>query len=347
MHASRQCERILLCRPQGGLNDILCTIERARRYAEKYDRVLFVDTNYVNTDYIKDDFSNYFKSKDKIVHLNSSPIARKLVDLTIFPYCVADKVNRYHAYYDFGLGNFAEQDSRQRISFNFDVDYAEQLLVLHACGGGRGLGVSLLSRLQLSDDLADQLARRLNTIGGPYLGVHIRHTDYKCDYERSLALLKPRLLLDTNCNNLFVATDNIDCLNHCKALFSPFNIFSFSSLPKVAGTPIHYRPDTSNRFQENADAILDVVMLALAKSLFPLPLAPGQPVLLSGFSILACELRNNPVVLERLAPSIFASVNFVRTSQTMGTRNAICSCGSGKHYKHCCGLSGSATSRLS
>src|SRR5262245_41057141 len=126
-------ERVLLCRPQGGLNDILCTIERARAYAEKSNRTLFVDTNFVNTEYVRDDFSNYFKSKDRTIRLNISPIAHMLDQMTTFPPCVAGKINKYHAHFDQALGNFAEQETQQLISFNFNVDYAEQLLVLHEC----------------------------------------------------------------------------------------------------------------------------------------------------------------------------------------------------------------------
>src|ERR1700756_3329644 len=98
-HKISAFERILLCRPQGGLNDVLCVIEMARRYAEKYNRKLFVDTNFVNTEYIRDEFSNYFKSKDKNIYLNSSPIAQMLDCLTTFPHCVAGKVSNYHAYF--------------------------------------------------------------------------------------------------------------------------------------------------------------------------------------------------------------------------------------------------------
>ncbi len=336
-------ERVLLCRPQGGLNDILCTIERARAYAGKFNRTLFVDTNFAHTDYMRDDFSNYFKSKDRTIHLDTSPIAHLLDQMTTFPPCVAGRINRYRAYFDQALENFAEQETRQAISFNPDADYAEQLLVLHACGGG-ALGVAALSRLQLIDDLAEELTRRLDAIGDAYLGLHIRHTDYQSDYQHSLAAMT-KLIDDAHCANLFVATDNIECLNYCRMLFSSHKVFSFSWLPETPGTVMHCGSDISNRFQRNADAILDVIMLSLANRLFVLPLAPGQPVPYSGFSFLAHNLKNNTAVLKSLVPEVFARRNFVGPStlaQTTGTRrNASCPCGSGKRYKHCCGFSNS------
>jgi len=47
------------------------------------------------------------------------------------------------------------------------------------------------------------------------------------DYRHWLASYKPSLL-ENGCKNLFVATDNIECLNYCRTLF-PFNLFSFSA----------------------------------------------------------------------------------------------------------------------
>ena len=37
-------EQVVLCRPEGGFNDILCQIELCWRYADAHERVLVVDT---------------------------------------------------------------------------------------------------------------------------------------------------------------------------------------------------------------------------------------------------------------------------------------------------------------
>ena len=108
---SMTLERILLCQPQGGLNDILCTIKRACLYAERYNRTVFVDTNFANTEYMKDDFSNYFKSRDKNVYLNLSPIAHMLSHLTTFPKCIASRISGYCAHFDRRLGMSFSQSS--------------------------------------------------------------------------------------------------------------------------------------------------------------------------------------------------------------------------------------------
>ena len=38
-------KKYILCRPVGGLNDIFCQIEKCWQYAEKYNRILIVDTD--------------------------------------------------------------------------------------------------------------------------------------------------------------------------------------------------------------------------------------------------------------------------------------------------------------
>lgn len=350
-------ERFLLCRPQGGLNDILSNIDKARLYADKFNRTLIVDTNFVNSDNVLGDFSDYFRSTANIV-LNARPLQNKLRDMTVFPACVAKQLESYRAYFD-PVRNFVERTTGQIISFRFDLDYSEQLLVHHACGGSN-FGMRALSGLQLNEVITVELIRRLNIINGPYIGVHIRNTDYRTDYLRHINSLIPKIAA-WDCKNLFVATDNIECVKYCTKLFSSLNVFSFSWLPEIAH-PLHYYPDASRRFEITTDAILDLLMLALSKHLSAIPILPtggfcvqisGVSVHLSGFSLLAHCLRSRPDILHQVVPDVFARVNFLngfqigsgnkaaiqqaRSDQPVVSRNALCPCGSSKRFKHCCG----------
>jgi hypothetical protein len=87
--------------------------------------------------------------------------------------------------------------------------------VHHGSGRLRGASVAALARLRLHDNLSDELIKRLKSIGSDYISVHIRNTDYKTNYEALLNQLSshPGLL---RYKNLFVATDDIDCLEACK-----------------------------------------------------------------------------------------------------------------------------------
>jgi hypothetical protein len=181
---SLSSERFLLCRPQGGLNDVLCNVEKTRLHADKFNRTLIVDTNFVNSYTTLGDFSDYFQTRANVI-LNASPLINKLRDLTTFPACVAGKLDSYRTYYDENLKYFRERTTRQKVSFKFDTDYEEQLLVHHGLGGGF-LGVQALSWLQLNDVITAELIRRLSVINSPYCAIHIRNTDYRSDYLRRL-----------------------------------------------------------------------------------------------------------------------------------------------------------------
>ena len=134
-------DRVVLCRPRGGLNDVLCQIERVCRYAERFDRTVIIDTNHHSTQYIKDQFSRYFVSRQKRVILDATDIEFNLKNGSVVPSFLAGDCHRYDAHFDYELGYFVERTTRKPITFNFDKDYAEPLLVHHdSRSSGRSLG---------------------------------------------------------------------------------------------------------------------------------------------------------------------------------------------------------------
>ena len=177
--------RYVLCRPEGGLNDVLCQIERVCRYAEKFDRNVIIDTNHHSTCSIKDHFSKYFVSKQKRVALDLTSIEFDLKNVSVVPSFLTSDPFQYDAHYHDNHECFVERNTHQPITFDFSRDYAECLLVHHDCGRLCGASVAALSRLRLHDNLSNELTKRLKSIGSSYASVHIRNTDYKTNY-RSL-----------------------------------------------------------------------------------------------------------------------------------------------------------------
>src|ERR1019366_9078394 len=131
MGATMTTERLLLCRPLGGLNDMLCQIERACLYAERFDRTVIVDTAYSKT-YFRDRFSSYFASRQPRLVLDADAAAERLDQLAVFPNFLAGRVSRYATRFDRDLARFVEEESGLIPSFDFDRDYAEPLIVTHA-----------------------------------------------------------------------------------------------------------------------------------------------------------------------------------------------------------------------
>ena len=205
--------RLLLCRPLGGLNDILCQIERACRYGESFGRSVVIDTNYHCTRSFQDKFSKYFVTAQEGLVLDSDAIEDRMAETDVAPDFIAGRVGQYITRYDPRAEIFVEQETGRAVTFDFNKDHPERLLVHHGEGGG-ALSVFALSRLRLQDSLVAVLRQRLSQIGRPYTAIHIRHTDYKCEYEEWIARHKAEIE-----GPLFVATDNRDTLAYCKSVF--------------------------------------------------------------------------------------------------------------------------------
>lgn len=291
-------DRVVLCRPQGGLNDVLCQIELICRYAQRFNRTVIVDTNYHSSRFIRDRFSRYFVSRQDNLMLHIDAIDLRLERVTTFPEFISGRVNDYEVLYT--EDGHVEKLSRRPVSFDFSKDYAETLLVHHRAGSTPGASLAALSRLRLADDVSTDLVNRLNIINAPYTAIHIRNTDYTTNYQSLLSQLSTRpILLD--CKHLFVATDNITCLEYCRSVLPEIRIHSFTKFPNQVGQPLHRLSADDNVYDRNKDAILDLLMLALADRLILLKIDPNQfGVRVSGFSRLARALQGDRATLSSL-----------------------------------------------
>jgi hypothetical protein len=282
--------RLLLCRPQGGLTDILSQIGKACRYADRYNRVVIVQTDFTGAINFRDDFSRYFVSLDKNLVLSAAGLQEIFDQLDVAPKFLSGRVNSYFATLDKKLGNFVENETQEALSFDFGRDYAEPLLVHHAQGGGMRKTRIALRRLALRTDVLDIARARVKKIGSEYVGLHVRNTDYQSDYRERIEKLKREINLP-----VFVATDDRDVVAFCEDRFRPNRVYSFARLPDQSGQPAHY-DKTLVAQDANRDVIADLIMLVLAKDYYFLPIrkadGAGGPAY-SGFSLLADMLRKN------------------------------------------------------
>jgi hypothetical protein len=289
--------RLLLCRPQGGLNDILCQIESCCRYADRFDRVVVVETDYHCTRSFKDDFSKYFVSLEQRLVLSAAGYRDRLEVPDVVPAFIAGKIGTYVASFERSAGRVLDHETRRPITFDFNKDYSERLLVHHGTsfqGGDISLGA--LGRLRLQYHLVEQLGQRLAAVGRPYSAVHVRHSDYQTHYGEWLAQYGAKLE-----GPVFVATDNSDVLAHFRSVLGVERVYSFSAFPEAPGVPLHRFDDGKDAYRRNSDAILDLLTLALAKDLYIFELAPNAiGAKYSGFSALAVNLKRSGPIIGRL-----------------------------------------------
>ena len=288
--------RLVLCRPQGGLNDMLCQIAAVCEYSEQHGRTVIVDANHATTDCFRDDLSHYFDSLRPGLSLDIGGAPTDLAGLDVVPHCLAGRVHAYDAKYQNGLWKWVEASTGEPITFDFDRDYDEPVLVHQSDGGGEG-SIEALGRMRLRGHMLRELGRRLSVIGQPFLGVHVRNSDYRTNYQ---AVAQLPALRDSGLP-VFVATDDQSVVDHFIKVLGRARMFSFAALPIGAPVPIHRWRGEPGRRRLNEDAILDLVMLALASQFHMFGLEPNfQRAKFSGYSLLAANLRRRPEVLSSL-----------------------------------------------
>ncbi len=288
--------RFLLCRPMGGLNDVLTQIELCCQYAEQTGRIVIVDTNYANDHFFSDDFGKYFVSLQEKLIFDPRAFEDLFDRLTVYPEFLSGRTGDYYQTFDLGTWRWSESVTKLPITFDFTKNYPHQLLIQHQFGGGE-ISKQALLRMRLQPGITDELVTRLDSIGPAYSAIHVRHTDYKTNYWPALSSLK-----NSNIKRLFVATDNRSVLEDFKAALGQERVFSFADFLSTDGEPIHNLELSSDEtYSRNRDAILDLVMLALSSQLFILNIEPNKLAMkVSGFSSLARSLWASKIILKHL-----------------------------------------------
>lgn len=290
--------KFLLCRPQGGLNDIMVQVEECCKYGERFGRIVIVDTDYQNSITFRDKFSNYFVSKQENFVLDASPYLGAFESLLVYPNCLTGKINTYQAKWH-EVNNkflFVEKETATPIQFDFETAFEEDVLVHHQCGGG-AQAISLGKRLTITQNLFEELVYRLDSIHGEFDAVHIRHTEMKSNYHEAIEQLQKKYF-----TKLFVATDNRSMLEIIRSTFPEKSIISFSRLPEKAGQPIFFGYTDVPIKIANREAILDLFTLAFAKSL-TLCRATNNPYNeYSGYSLFAKKLNEKGSLLTAFFP---------------------------------------------
>ena len=293
--ANQTPHRYLLCRPEGGLNDILSEIGKCIAYGKIYDRRVIVETNSHAHHHFKDVFGHYFNSRDENLLLDSKPLAKGFDAMAVQPPFFAGQVNHYKR------DVLATQGHVGSLSFDFSKDYSEELLVHHANGQQKRRNALIaLSHLTLKQSLADELAVRLGVLGGDYHAFHIRHTDYKTDFKNKVLALAPQIH-----GRVFLATDNKAVVEYFETVFGKNRLITFSRLPDQAGVALHHGDFGDETEQRNRDAILDLITLCLADFYYFFPREHDRRAIFSpysGFSSLAARLRLKPQIMRGLLP---------------------------------------------
>jgi hypothetical protein len=277
---------------------MLCQIEMCCRYGETFDRIVVVQTNHARAAMFRDSFDNYFVSRDKRLVLNARDLSQRYDRMDVYPAFLRGRLSSYFVRNSERNDRLVDRATGLPPSFDFDKDYAQPLLVHHNFGGGQ-LAKDALGRIQLNGRMAAELERRRRSLPAGYTALHIRHTDIKSRYRGRL-----HALADEIRDPIFVATDNPDSLAHCRQAFGQDRVVSFANIGRRAGRALHLRPLRFGARSRNTDAILDLLLLALADRTVIFELEPNPAgARYSGFSLLALDLASSPAVVRALLSS--------------------------------------------
>lgn len=289
--------RWLLCRPQGGLNDILCQIEKCCIYAEQTGRTVLVDTHYTHSRFFRNEFSRYFESRQPRLVLSVDAIRSQLSGLAPYPECLKGRLESYQTVFNPEKLLMCDTQTGQAITFDFSRDHPHALLVHHQPGGGMQSSRALL-RMRLKPDLTQELKQRILSIGANWWGVHIRHTDYQTDYRPLIERLQRAAPA-----RLFLATDNQTVKEQLIQALPQTSVHSFAHQLSSGQEPLHKMQHTDEALSDrmNRDAILDLLTLALSEQLVFEKIQPNRyGTSYSGFAVLAHRLWSSNILLQQL-----------------------------------------------
>lgn len=285
--------RWLLARPRGGLNDTLCQIEKCWRFAEQTGRELVIDTRDSG---LLLDFHDVFEVRPENSKVTPHKLTEELVEelnkLSAFPADVQGNVTAYDKFKD-EHDEFYTLPSRQPLKFSLRRDFSEDLVVYEGMGGGVD-SYFALPRLRFRAWLKHQIEEELKQLPGRYLGIHVRHTDMRTNYEMLLAHVKK---INRERLPVFLASDNDAVLGVARAIFGDSGILTLAKKADRCGQPLHISTQQlsdENRREIIGEAASELLALSGAEIFFFSEVSSRSGI--SGFSGLASHLSKRTSV---------------------------------------------------
>jgi hypothetical protein len=282
-------DKILICQPVGGINDMLCQIGMCIEYSEKFNRKLIIDTTKSD---LNDHFSHYFETNDLGKNIQIELSMKQINTFYNDPLFPKDcyLTHSEHLY---------------PMSVPLDRDYKDKFL-LHRTWGGGVMSLYALKYFKLQDYLINRIKKRKKSLG-TYHAILIRHTDYNTDYKNALNEIK-----DMNLQTpLYVFTDSTEVQEYARTLkFKKLIVNENIYKGTMNHIPImHYsRLDPMiHPFEINDEVLMDLFLSSLSEHIYPTYVTGYQNnnqyagiKFKSGFVNLAIELNNDKKLLNNI-----------------------------------------------
>jgi hypothetical protein len=304
--------RFLLCRPTGGLTDMLSQIGRCIEYAKAHQRHLIIDTDI--SDFFNEPLSKYLFSPPQLgaTVKPSKLLISRLSQLTCKPAGIQGRLDTYKAQQiaieDRRLvsdlvghfTNLEDATTRDPLTFDFSINHSEDLLVHHCSGNDLQSALNSLNHLWPAPELRRSVLKRLLTLPKTYDALHIRHTDLASDLNLAADSVN-------HCSDipLLVSTDShIAAREVVKKIRSRPILFASKPLDPTSfglatNATTHKNASALPRHAVNTAAFVDLICLARARTLMSAPLLTGQCKVNSGYFELAQQLQKSQHLISR------------------------------------------------
>jgi len=284
--SSRSRRRYMLCRPCGGLNDMLCQIQRCKEYAMRHDRILYIDGTREG---FFDELDHYFTGVSGVV-MHSMP-SELWTGATIYPDVLSGVPMNYRS-------ETAKEGPRVyrrvvgtdvSLTFDFNSQPSEDIIVHHSSGSGMA-SHRVWNWMGVEEGLRAMIQVTIDELG-EYDAIHIRNTDRKTDYMSFFDTIGNLLG-----NRIVICTDDPGCREYGKEIWGT-RLVPTDFVANQVARPLYYqRLEQDVRRRANVSTLTDLLILASARQLFVGRLQHPY-VHRSGFSDLALYLHDNPEVL--------------------------------------------------
>ena len=286
-----KCSRFVYCRPVGGLNDTLCEIEKCWAYAEKNARALVIDTRVSG---LMGQFSTYFSLNAATIPVFPT-VTQELLDhlnsLTCYPEVLTGRLGKYTCTHIEEFEARVEIPSQTLLTFDLDKTYKHGVVQRETLGGGLASERSV-QRITVLPEVREQVVKVLNELPRPYLGIHVRNTDYVTEYKSFFDQLLPKVTGRT----VLVCSDDAEVIEYARKFFDLAKVISSSTTLVEKGSCLHEDisyPNAAACKQAAINSLIDVFALAESERLFYTDVTRGRT---SGFSMLANYLYENKEV---------------------------------------------------
>lgn len=245
--------RYLLCRPHGGLNDVLCQIEKCWRHASSFDRVLIID--FFGNQFFEEFFGllEIRAGSNQVVINPSSALLEEMNSGSVFPRNLAGRLTSYHPTVKptRNRSELFDSETATRLSFDMSRDHSEDVL-LHHSGGGGTLSFAAINRFVVPKTAASAITQVNSGLPDKFHAAHIRGTDLQTDYETFLRRLRNR----PKALPLLLLTDSETVKNYARSIFPADQLLLTRAGASSNDSPIHRTVGLKGRKLAREEALL-------------------------------------------------------------------------------------------